>query len=467
MEIKYKTKPFEHQRKGNEVLKKHLNWALFWEQGLGKTKTVIDDIRLRYHRHKGNLQVFIFTKKMFIYNFYDELFEHSNLKPSQVSLVIKNKQAKIKALQKEAIVYLINIESLIPRKIKKSKRTDITLLNILKKKLSVKGKAFYCVIDESHCIKNRNSKATKTMISLRNYFHYKRILTGTPIGNHVGDLYTQLFFLYGHAVDHTTWTSFKNSYLITKLVERYEIVLGSKNLPYLHERLKEYVSVLKVKDTLNLPPIRTQKFYVELHPEQKKIYEKIIREKVVIIEQDIWAVLNILSENIALRQILNGITPWGELEYNAKLKAFQELFETNLSGKKIVIWVTFKQELLYLEKYFKKLKVPFGLHYGDMSTKAREEIKKKYKQEKSNFVLVTTQQSMQGSVTLLPTDIVVYLSNTFDSIMYDQTKKRTYRIGLENSILYIYIIAKATIEEKIYKALDTKIKVSNKALMGG
>jgi SNF2 family DNA or RNA helicase len=189
---KFKTEPFDHQRKALEVSWNKESFALFMEMGTGKTKVLIDNIGVLFTTQDIDSALIIATKSVYTIWVNDEIPKHIN----------------------------------IP-------------CDFLQKHDALVG------IDESSTIKNIKAIRTRNLIKLRPLTKYRRILTGTPITKSPIDIYSQCEFLDPKHLNFPTFTAFKNRYCIFEMMHTYgdkqiAIPIGFKNLEELENKIKAF-----------------------------------------------------------------------------------------------------------------------------------------------------------------------------------------------------------------------------------
>lgn len=204
-----KTKPFPHQVEATEYITSKASVPLFDEQGLGKTKIVIE--ALCNNMEQGIIDgALIICKKHLIDNWKDEIGTHSHLK-----YIVLRGNANEKGLKFMGYshFYIINYESVIGE--------------VERLKMFLKIRKMAIVLDESHKIKNPNAKTTKATLDLKDLAKKRIIITGTPIANKPLDLWTQFYFL-------DNGNLLGNNY--KKFEKLYSINLKGDNLPEQKDR---------------------------------------------------------------------------------------------------------------------------------------------------------------------------------------------------------------------------------------
>ena len=193
VEYKFKTKPYKHQFDAFMISKDKESYALFMEQGTGKSKVIIDNIA--YLFRKGSIDTVVIAAPKGVYRNWiaseyethmpDDVKEFTRLQIWSPAETISNIDNLVEFLKESNKLrfFVVNIEALSTEK---GKNYVHRLLNT--------GKSFF-VIDESSNIKNRTARRTKNCHKLYKLAKYRRILTGTPVTQGPLDLWSQMHFL--------------------------------------------------------------------------------------------------------------------------------------------------------------------------------------------------------------------------------------------------------------------------------
>ena len=186
---KFKTEPFDHQRKALEDSWAADYYALFMEMGTGKSKVAIDTIGALYKAKRVSAALILAPKGVYDNWVKGEIPTHL---PDDIERMVvrwtpstaKKFQEEMKELVYEPFdglkVFVMNIEALSTPRGTKAAYMFLT-----------KNPASIMVVDESTTIKNRKATRTKNVLMLSKEAKYKRILTGSPVTKSPMDLYAQ------------------------------------------------------------------------------------------------------------------------------------------------------------------------------------------------------------------------------------------------------------------------------------
>lgn len=469
-ELVYKTSPYPHQRQTLEKMFGDENHGLFCEMGTGKTKIVIDEISNLYRQNKIRCVVVIAPKGVYR-NWYDKEIpthmpndiQHNTMYwTSSPTNKDKEKLQSLFVKQDRLMIFIVNTEALSTQKLPK----------YLKQFLLLHGDA-YVAVDESTAIKSVKAKRTKTLLNLRPLIKYRRILTGSPVTQSVGDLYSQVSFLDSRLLGGVSYTGFKARYLITKTVNldriRYEQVVGQNDdlvRDELLPMLQQFCTILRKKDCLDLPPKIFLPRAVELTEEQKEHYGNMKQYAMTFFEDNIDVTVNsVLTVMTKLQQITCGfINDEDGKAIPIKNNRLDTLIEvlSEMSGN-VIIWSNFR---FCIQDIQKRLKKEFPncetfTYYGSTTTEERSRAVERFQESAGPRKFFIGNPSTAGfGLTLTSSSEIVYYSNGFNLEHRLQSEDRAHRIGQKNAVTYVDLFCPGTIDEKVMKALSNKIDIA-------
>jgi SNF2 family DNA or RNA helicase len=344
-------------------------------------------------------------------------------------------------------------------------------------------------IDESSRIKNPAAGRTKNIMKLSSYAFAKRIATGTPIGNAPVDLFSQFEFMESGLLGTTSYRAFVAEYaeLIPKdhpmmqnmiknnpRIAHAQIVAknpdGSmrwRNLDKLQRLILPHSFRVLKKDCLDLPDKIYQQVYFDLTPKQQKAYDFLQDELRIELPDDEVATVAELAAIVKLQQMTSGFVnmPDGSIHYvdeeNPRINALVDLME-DIQGK-VIIWARFKEELRAISCAMKKIGRNVVEYHGDIN-KADREFAVDSIQNGAADTFVGQQQSGGIGLTLTAAETSIYVSNDYSSEGRKQSEDRNHRIGTKNNVVYIDLIARGTVDEKIIRVLRRKANLAAEVL---
>lgn len=445
-----KTKPFSHQIEATEYVRNHENVPLFDEQGLGKSKIVIDAL-CQNLKEKSIDGALIVCKKTLLYTWKNEIEKHSNL----FSVVLNgSKRQRGRTLITYGHFYIINYECLIQ---------EIELVTLL-----LKHKRFALVLDESQRIKNPKSKTAKAVLSLRGLAAKRIIITGTPIANRPEDIWSQFFFLDGGVLLGNDFDTFKNQFRVD-LKRIQDMSLFEVSLRSLREKVGA-VSIRRTKDILELPEKVYEDVPVELAPKQRIAYD-IARSEMYYevsnadgekVEKEID---NYLVKLLRLTQIASNPALL-DLEFNeepGKFKVLDRIVRKVLEQKeKVIVWTSFTGNVRGLRNRYKE----YGARmlFGEIPIAERNIVVRKFMDDDSCKVLVANPAAAKEGLTLTSANNAVYLDRSFKMDDYLQSQDRIHRISQTKRCRVVKLIAMGTVDEYTDEILEKKELIAKYAL---
>jgi len=320
----------------------------------------------------------------------------------------------------------------------------------------------YIILDESQNIKNSSSKSFKAVKTLKS--KYKLILSGTPIENSVGDLWSQMSFINpGLLGSHTHFQADFVTPIEKKKDEEKARKLQAIIKPFVLRRTKDQVAK-------ELPPKSEQVFYCKMSDEQAEFYEKIKSEyRNLLLEQSlddmVKSQIQILQGLTKLRQIANHPFMVDE-NYGGDSGKFENVIHTLENvlsrGHKVLIFSQFVKQLEIFRKRFNKEKVKYA--YLDGSTRNREDVVTAFRQNDDVKLFLISIKAGGVGLNLIEADYVFILDPWWNPAVEQQAIDRSHRIGQTKNVFIYKFITKDSVEEKILALQDRKKTIANQLI---
>ncbi len=469
MNYKFKTQPYKHQLDALQDSWDKENFAYFMEMGTGKSKVLLDNAAMLYDKGKINGLLIIAPKGVYK-NWYDsEVPTHlpDHIFKKMVLWKTSDKSKKQQLLLNtlfetgsEFHILLMNVEAF-------SKGDGAAFAA---KFLSCHNTMI--AIDESTTIKTPTSNRTKNILALRQHAKYRRILTGSPVTKSPLDLFSQCEFLDPWLLGHTSYWTFKSRYAVTRKIQvqgrQVEIVVGYRNLGELSEKIQPFSKRVLKDDCLDLPKKTFMKHVVEMTKEQKKVYKQMKEEAIAYLDGKVLSSATVMTQLMRLHQITCGhFTPDdGEIK-NLPCNRMTELMDIleNVHGK-AVIWSHYTHDVRRIIDEIKRVYGDDSVvdYFGQTTSEERSaNIKKFQNDDKCRFFVGTTHTGGYG-ITLTAASTMIYFSNGYDLEKRQQSEARIDRIGQTKPMTYIDIISEDTVDDRIVKALRSKINIANQIM---
>lgn len=322
-----------------------------------------------------------------------------------------------------------------------------------------KWKPDMIILDESHRIKNRKAGRTKAITSLKS--RYRLIMSGTPMGKCISEVWAQFNFL---RKDHFgSYTSFRERYLKMGGYMGYTVV-GYKNEDEFSEKLHALAFRVTKDECLDLPPLSYQRLYVESDRETKKIYQDMELNMFLDLEEDEVTADREITKQIKLRQIVGGLvkTDSQAIAHVSRLKAstLEEILEDR-GSKKTVVYFSFTHEITIAKEICSKLKLGFLTLQGSTPPKEREEFQERFQNDPGIQVALIQVATGAEGMTLTAADTAIFYSPTFSFIGFSQARDRINRMGQVNPMTIIFLIMAGTVDEHIVDVLESNRQLTD------
>lgn len=424
----------EYQEYGYKWLRylmdNNLGGCLADDMGLGKTLQAITLIT-SLHSAPGRKTLIIMPKSL-IYNWESEIKKFSpDLK---CGIYYGNFRDKSLFKSVEAIITTYG-----------TVRNDIEYLRKMKFDL--------IVLDESQNIKNVNAQTTKAVMLLE--AKYRLALSGTPIENNLGELYSLFRFLNPSMFGTLDEFNYHYANPIQKENDKEAIdELKKKIYPFILRRVKKEV----LKD---LPDKIEKTLFIGMNPDQKRLYEERRAYYYGMINSQIktqglgktqFYILQALNE---LRQL----TSCPEMKNPNVVSSKREVLINNVqdaveNGHKVLIFTNYIKSIESITSDLRKK----GIKYLEMTgaTKDRQGLVNLFQKDKKYKVFVMTLKTGGVGLNLTAADTIFIYDPWWNKTVENQAVDRAYRLGQDRTVFSYKLILKDTIEEKILKLQESK-----------
>lgn len=484
-----KTKGMAHQLEALRRMQGRRTYALFMEQGTGKTWTLLADAERLYAAGKIDGLLVVAPKGVHLNWVNREIPEHVDA--PVIARAWRSGCGKRYMAHMEQLFKPREPGEVVPLRVL-SINTDalITKAGFAFAQRFLLATRAMMVVDESSRIKTPGTGRTKAAMRLRPLAACARIATGTPITNAPVDVFAQMEFLESGLLGTTSYRAFVAEYaellnanhpMMRNLINRNpraaqaQVIArnpdGSprwRNLDKLQKLLEPHSYRVLKRDCLDLPEKIYQQHPFELTADQRRAYELLSDDLRVRLESGEEAVVSALAALVKLQQITSGfvIPPGGGDpmyvgEANPRLEALCELTE-DLTGQ-FIVWARFREELMHVAAALRKQGLRVAEYHGGVNTSDREAAVDGFQRGEID-VFVGQPQSGGIGLTLTRAETVIYYSNDFNLETRLQSEDRAHRIGTRHNVVYIDLVAADTIDEAVARALRRKTDVAANVL---
>lgn len=466
----FTTKPYKHQMEGVIYGLEHESFLLGDDQGLGKTKEIIDLAMCRKQTDGLKHCLIICGINGNKYNWADEVKIHSRedswilgtrfTKRPPIKMIEGSTKDKMEDLNNIPcqFFWITNIETLRGGsfKEKQGKRT-VMRFPIAEKiqELCDKGIIGMIAFDEAHKAKNPDSQQGKALLSI-DCKGPKIPMSGTFVLNNPLDLYLPLKWA---GFETHSFYAYKQHYCTMGGFGGKEIV-GYKNLDELRSMVSK-VMLRRVKgDVLDLPPKVHTIEWVDAYPEQKSLY-KDVRDQVRDNIDKVKVHPDPLSEMLRLRQVTGypGILS-STVTKSAKMDRMEELVEEEVAvGGKAIIFSNWSEMTNVIRHKLKKYNPAYIT--GEVGSVQRMEEKDRFQNDPNCKVMIGTIGALGTGFTLTAAQLVIFVDEPWNRGIKDQAEDRAHRIGTRGTVRIVTILTRDTVDEGVYNLVQKKGKMAD------
>ncbi len=469
----YKTQPYAKQLEAWKKAQGRFDFAYFMEMGTGKSKVLIDDIIDLYLHNQIDAVLIVAPKGCYANWTTNEIPKHLPDEITAHTMVWKAPSSQGKGDKKEYEEFLsqknlgfsikfllVNVEAL-------SNSTSLAYISLF-----LQGHKCLMAVDESTTIRSVSSERFKNARVLGKLAKFRRILTGTPIANRPLDIFAQCAFLDPKLLGFPNFHAFKHFYADIRMIplggqRSFPKIMGYRRLEDLTARLDKFSYRVLKKDCLDLPDKVYVTRYVEATLEQKKMYNQMA--KLMVAEHsngDFSTAQIVLTKVMRLQSILCGHLRMdnGEMQHikSNRIESLLELLEET-SGK-VIIWCLYKEDIRLI---CEKLDVhSYEEYHGGIDHLERVEALIRFKNDPECRFFIGTQATGGMGLTLTEATTVIYYSQGYDLERRLQSEDRAHRIGQKETVTYIDMVVKDSIDEKIVESLKSKQNLADLVLSG-
>ena len=321
------------------------------------------------------------------------------------------------------------------------------------------------VLDEAQAIKNPSAKQTQATKKLKARVRFA--LTGTPIENRLGDLWSIFDFinpgLLGSAKEFTKF--------VKRLAERpHNPYRPLRELvrPYILRRLKTDKTVIA-----DLPDKTEVKAFCPLSPKQAALYQDGVEE----LKRRLRDVQGIQRKGLVLsfltrfKQICNHPSQWlGDGSWNqddsGKWGRIRDIAEVIAAKQeKVLVFTQFREITTPLAAFLESVFGRPGLVlHGETEVKKRKELVRRFQEDEGVGFFVLSLKAGGSGLNLTAASHVVHFDRWWNPAVENQATDRAFRIGQNKNVLVHKFVCRGTVEEKIEELIESKRQLSRDLL---
>lgn len=459
---------WEHQKKALENAKGLDYYALFFETGTGKSRTLIELLEQKCKEEKRLLKTVILCPLIVVENLHREFKKYGRTtKDKSIPLVGRNSDRLKKFLSenKDPKIFITNYEVLY----------DQAMVEAIKY-----WRPEALVADEVHRLKDPKAKRTKATLLISALCKYRFGLSGTPILNSQLDLFSQVQFLDRGETFGNNYFVFRMKYFEDKNAARrgtHTYFPNWQPKPGIDEEIKRKIAPfsmsVKKSECLDLPPLLKKEVIIPMSHEQERAYKQMKKDFIAFIKDKACVAELAVTKALRLQQIVSGyLATDDEMEVSfdkvPRLEALEKLLTEITPTNKVIVWMTFKKNYEMVERLLKdkdgNVIIPYATLTGD-TLHPQKEIDK-FQNDESVRVMIANPSAGGIGINLTAASYMVYYSRSFNLEHEIQSEARCYRGGSEihRSITRVDLITPGTIDEVIGQVLAEKKKIGDSIL---
>ncbi len=460
-----KTPPWGHQLEAywfcRTLLDQRVGAMLAMDMGTGKSKVAVDLVCSLPVR-----TVLIVCPKTVVSVWPEQFRRHAGLRVEVVPLLKETVAARVaRAKQILAMARPRGVDgdradelSIPADRLVFVTNYDVIFQGNMQKLWASEGTLDMLICDESHRIKAPGGRASRAIANISKRVPYRLAMTGTPMSQGPLDLYAQFRFLQpGYLAGN--YTEFKNRYAVMGGFDMRQVVSYRDQ-----EVLSRKFSVLAFQagaDLLDLPDCTDEVVEVELGERARRIYDRLDEDFVADVGSGVVTVSNALARLLRLQQITGGYAqPDGDDEEMVRVDEEKERAIADLldmaGSEPFVVFCRFRRDLDTVASATHRV----GSDYFEVSGRRNDladwtDACHTNTTTRGKVIGVQIQAGSEG-VDLTPARYAAYYSLGFSLLQYLQSRARVRRPGQTRPVTYYHIVAKNTVDERVYQALQSK-----------
>lgn len=331
-----------------------------------------------------------------------------------------------------------------------AKQGEVKMIGIInyesawRRKELLKLENFTLMLDESSLIQNRKAKQSKFILKLKPLNVI--LLSGTPCSGKYENLWSQIHLLGWEIKEdlynkqYVNWKTIEVGEFKHKIVDKEK---PYKNVERLKAKLRRYGAIfMKTDECYQLP----QQNVIDVKVKAPKDYFTFIKDSIVTINDVELVGDTNLTKRLYARMIAS--------QYNDnKIQSFCDLVKS--TNDRLIVFYNFNEELERIQDIAIELERPISIVNG------KTKDLRAYDEYDNSITFVQYQAGAKG-LNLQKANKIIYFSPTEKCEDYMQSLKRVHRIGQDKPCFYYRLIAQKTIDEDIYKAIESGVDYTDK-----
>ena len=430
--------PHAYQTRLKDFIIDHRYAFLTVDMGLGKTVTTLTAIQELIEDYLEASRVLVVAPKSVAENTWtSECAKWDHLAHLRVSVVMGTEAQRVKALEKEADIYVIN-------------RDNVVWLTGYLKRWNFDT----VIVDESSSFKNPQARRFKALRKVRPFIRRLILLTGTPSPNGHMDLWAQMWLIdmgerLGRTLGAYRTRYFRPGRSNGHVVYDWHLRPGAGD--EIGRKMQDVTVSLKAEDWIEVPDLIESDTLIALSPSESKAYREFERDQLMSLDGKDIEALTAASLANKLLQFTGGAMydtehGWHEVG-DAKLRALEDLIETS-GDEPVLVFYQYKHELERLRERFRSL--------DPVEFSGEPEVLQAWNAGRIRLLLCQPASVQYGLNMQQGGHIIVWYTPTWNLEQYQQANARLHRQGQNRPVLCYRLICAGTIDERVIRAISGK-----------
>lgn len=323
----------------------------------------------------------------------------------------------------------------------------------------------YLVMDEAQTLKNPGTKLYEAVSGLK--ASHKLCLTGTPMENHLGELWAQFnLLLPGLLGSHSHFSKLFRTPIEKQQDGARRQLLSERIRPFVLRRSKDKIAQELPAKTEIISKVRIEGKQAELYESVRLTVDDTLRE--VIANKGLArSQIEILDAMLKLRQVcchpqLLSLASAQKVKQSAKLELLMEMLPELVSeGRRILLFSQFTSMLEIIEQQLQKQGIGYVKLTG--ATRQRQQVIDQFKQGDAPLFLISLKAGGTG-LNLTEADTVIHYDPWWNPAVENQATDRVHRIGQDKPVFVYKLIVEGSIEERIQSLQEQKSRLAKAIL---
>ena len=326
------------------------------------------------------------------------------------------------------------------------------------------------ILDEAQMVKNAGSRSARALRRLQT--RHSLCLTGTPMENHLGELWAQFDWLMPGFLGDARHFAARWRKPIEENGETLRAAL-------LAQRVRPFILRRRKQDVASELPPRTEVIRrVQLHGHQRELYESVrvaadVQVRRVLQRQSFnGAQISILDALLKLRQVCcdphllkraPSATTASTME-RAKLELLADMLPALVEeGRHVLVFSQFTELLELIAEQLQTLALPFLSLTGKTSPKDRGSVVQRFQAQEVPILLLSLKAGGVG-INLTTADTVIHMDPWWNPAVQEQATARAHRIGQDQPVFVYKLVVEGSIEERMLELQARKLALADSVL---